>query len=529
MGRTTVPAMDVDRFIGGGLIPLDTCSIRPASNETTWGQSLFITSAAVVQDRDRTYDPCTGAGNENGVWTFKHLMTELATGSGATPEDFTRRWLEQWLAPQVINGDVVDARTDMQSKVIGPWLARSGGQRLDLDIAPFRLLAIVNRADLRNTASGRSPYGGGGGTFPIDAGELRFVFGVVTPPEWNGNATCELHEFTTIFEYGVPRAGCTEVRAWAREWTQLNQYGGFTAGYLAHLQGLTESVVRHGAAPGRGNQSALNQIRTNEILLARPWEMREFTLTDESSGDAPASGLLRPHSVAQTPDDAVFSPSSDPIIDDFVQDHVISTVPASVDLSGPVPQDCSSSHEVPLAYLGIDLRGGNALIEQAPFWSANVGGSDADVCGRHQFSVNSCSGCHRCDTATSFTHVDPTSGIPAQLSGFLLGVTVPDTQFGTPAWHFADLERRFADLYDLACASCAITPVFVPEVLVRMPRVPIDPDPRLDIRFPFEIGPITDISVVAEIFGQLDAYIDQGIENPAIIEDFAQGKQIFTH
>jgi hypothetical protein len=529
VARTRAQALDVDRFVDGGLIHFDTCAVRPVSNQQRWGESLFITDPAVVQDPARTYDPCTGAGNASGAWTFKHLMTEMSIGSGYTPEDFTRRWLETWLVTQPVNGDLVAPRADMQAKVIAPWLARSGGARLNLDIAPFRLLAIVNRADLRHTASARSPYGGGGGTIPVDAGELRFVFGVVTPPEWNHNATCELHPFTTIFEYGVPRSGCEAVRAWARDWTTLNQFGGFTAGYLAHLQGLTESVVRHGAAPSKGNQSALNQLRTNEILLDRPWEMREFTLTDESNGDAPASGLLRPHSVAQTPDDAVFAPTPDPIIDSFVQNQVIPTVPGSVDLSTSPPQDCSSTHEVPLEYLGIDFRGGNALIEPAPFWSANVGAGDADVCGRHQFSLNTCNGCHRCDTATSFTHVDPTSGIPAQLSGFLLGVTVPDTQFGSPQWHFADLERRFADLYDLACASCAFTPVHIPEIFERMPRVPIDPDPILDIRFPFEVGPITDIKLVGELFRNLDSFVNTRVENIAIAEDFAQGKQLFTH
>ncbi len=524
---TTAQSLDVSKFIDGGLINLDTCAVRPVSNEQRWSESLFITDGAVVQDPDRTYDPCTGAGNEDGVWTFKHLMTEMAMGSGVTPEDFTRRWLEQWLSPQLINGDLVPARPEMRTQVIDPWLAASGGGRLDLDIAPFRLLAIVNRADLRQTESTRSAYGGAGGSRPVDGGELRFVFGVVTPPGWNGNATCQLNQFTTILEYGVPREGCHAVREWAREWTELNQFGGFTPGYLAHLQGLTESVVRHGAAPSKGNQNAINQIRTNEIMLDRPWEMREFTLTHEPSGDGPVNGLLQPHSVAQTPDDAVFSPSPDPIVDHFVQNQVIPTVPGSVDLSGPVPQDCSSSHEVPLDYLGIDFRGGNALIEPAPFWSANVGPGDADVCGRHQFSLNTCSGCHRCDTATQFTHVDPTSGIPAQLSGFLLGITVPDTQFGSPQWHFADLERRFADLYDLACASCAFTPVFIPEFLERMQLVPIDPP--FDIRFPFEVGPITDIKVVNDLFKVREQFINARIENVAIGEDFAQGKQIFTH
>lgn len=531
VGITQAQSLDVADFLDGGLIAFDTCQIRPVSNEVTWGQSLFITDPAVVLDRERTYDPCTGDGNQNGVWTFKHLMTEMATGSGYSAEEFTRRWLETWLTTQHINGDIVAPREAMRTKVIDPWLARSGGERLNLDIAPFRLLAIVNRADLRKTetSSFRSPYGGVSGTFPVDAGELRFVFGVVTPPEWNGNATCELHEFTTIFEYGVPRRGCEEVREWARDWTGLNNFGGFTPAYLTHLASLTESVVRHGAAPDKGNQNAINQIRTNETLLERPWEMREFTLTDESNNDAPASGLLRPHSVAQTPDEAVFASTGDVTVDDFVQSRVVPTVPGSVDLAATPPQDCSSSHEVPLEYLGAPFRGGNAQIEPAPFWTASVGNGDADVCGRHQFSLNTCTGCHRCDTATSFTHVDPTSGIPAQLSGFLLGVTVPDTQFGAPDWHFADLERRFADLYDLACSSCTLIPTFIPGFVERLPLVPIDPDPLLDIRFPFEIGPITDIRVVAEIFGQFDDLVNREFENSVIAEDLAQSSQIFVH
>jgi hypothetical protein len=527
MALTTGRRVNLDSFLNGGLIDLGTCEIRPVSNAQTWGQSLFITDAAVVQDAARTYDPCTGQGNPDGRWTFKHLMTEMAQGSGHSPEEFTRRWLETWLAPQTINGDLVDARPAMASEVIQPWLQASGGERLNLDIAPFRLLAIVNRVDLRRTATSAGGYNGGGGTQPVDAGELRFVFGVVTPPGWSNNRTCELQRFTTILEYGVPREGCFEARDWARSWTQLNQFGGFTAGYLAHLEGLTESVVRSGAAPDKGNQSAINQIRTNEIALGLVWEMREFTLTDEPHGDIPVNGLLRPHTVAQTPDDAVHAPTPNPLVDLFVQSEVIPTVPNSVDLSTSPPQDCSSQHALPLTYDGLDFRGGNALVEPSPFWRANVNGSDADVCGRHQFSLQTCQGCHRCDTATSFTHVDPTSGIPAQLSGFLTGVTVPDTQFDTPSWHFADLARRFEDLYDVACASCIIVPTVVHATLEDLEFVPFDPPLGFDPSF--EIGPVTDLAVVNQIFSRLGELVNREVVNVPIAEDFAQSGQIFGH
>ena len=142
---------------------------------------------------------------------------------------------------------------------------------------------------------------------PVTAGELRFIFGVVQPNPWGGGseATCGRKQFTTIFEYGVPITGCTNVVDWAKQWTALQAFPGFTAGYLAQLQSMTESVVLHGAAPAKGNQNAIDQIRTNEIALGGQWELREFTLTDEKpAADLPSNGELRTHTVAQTPNDA---------------------------------------------------------------------------------------------------------------------------------------------------------------------------------------------------------------------------------
>src|SRR5690606_3741464 len=151
-----------------------------------------------------------------------------------------------------------------------------------------------------------------------DAGELRFVFGVVTPPEYSQSGKCELQEFTTILEYGVPISGCSGVRDWAREWTQLNIHPAYGAAYREHLESLTERVVERNAAPSKGNGSAINQIRTNEAALALPWELNEFTLTNETSGNSPVDGALRPHTVAQTPDDAVYSPTPNPVVSDYI-------------------------------------------------------------------------------------------------------------------------------------------------------------------------------------------------------------------
>ena len=41
-------------------------------------RALIIRSTAVVQDPNRTFNPCTNGGNRKGVWTFNHLMTQMA-------------------------------------------------------------------------------------------------------------------------------------------------------------------------------------------------------------------------------------------------------------------------------------------------------------------------------------------------------------------------------------------------------------------------------------------------------------------
>lgn len=494
VGRAETAAFAASSFLDGELVRFGGVRVTPASDEKNWRESVFITDKEVVQDPTRTIDTCTGEGEACGPWTFCHLMTEMANTSrtGITPEEFTQKWLEQWLDGYAVNDDFVDARADMKSKIIDPWLAASGGGSLDLGKAPFRLLAIVNRLDLRRTTTGGGGYFGGGGLVPADAGELRFVFGVMAP-DGSGKA-CEPLPFTVIFEYGVPREGCFSVVDWANQWVALDLMGGYGSAYRDALAALTESVVVRDADPGAGNGSAINQIRTNENALHPTWEMREFTLNDqsftcESAIDTPSDGYLRPHTVAQTPDDAVHAPTTNALVDSFVNNRVIPVTTAS---------PCESGHVVPPSYDCADkpdaFLGGNALVEQnvggSPpgAWKANssAGASAQFICGRHQFSLNTCNGCHACDTATTFTHVDPTGGIPAALSGFLLGATVDDTQFSGTSWHFADLQRRYQDLYSVAGAQCLqFNPVF-PDFFEK-----IDFDP---------FGPVVDIERMKEIF-----------------------------
>src|SRR5437667_375943 len=69
-------------------------------------KSLMITALPVVEDPTRTFNPCTGAGAPMGVWTFGHLMTEMANQSatGIDPADFALDWIKTWTAPRTING-----------------------------------------------------------------------------------------------------------------------------------------------------------------------------------------------------------------------------------------------------------------------------------------------------------------------------------------------------------------------------------------------------------------------------------------
>lgn len=557
IGRTTGIKFNVDDFIIGTPVPLTACPAAPASTLQGWGESLLIRDPAVVQDPTRTWDPCTGLGTQGGKWTFAHFISEMAVNSGLTPQEFVRQWLETWVNNQTINGDVVAARTQMFTQVIQPWATASGissamvinpstGRRevllgsagLNLNIAPFRLLAIVNRIDLGRSGP-TSGYGGVVTDKPQTAGELRFVFGLTRPANLGGTggteATCNLRPFTLILEYGVPGTGCSRVVSWAQQWTQLNTYGGFTSSYRSQLEGMTESVVLANKAPTKGNKNAINQIRTNENTLDTVngfWELREFTLSTENylsppgTLDTPVNGPLRMHTVAQTPNDGAFPFNSLPI-SNYILSDVLSGVPSSV---GPLPNNCSATYSVPFKFGGQDFRGGSALVRPPTHWRAiNANGSDPfQVCARFQFSSNTCNGCHFGDSGTSvlptsnnnnnpppgvnlgFVHVSPTSGIPAKLSKFLTGggpgfmFGVNDLQFGSPTWQFADLDARWKRLYDLAhCTSCGRFAVLDPAVLNQFAEVarvvPIDPVIRPD-KTPFQIGPVTDLDAVNKLF-----------------------------
>jgi hypothetical protein len=288
---------------------------------------------------------------------------------------------------------------------------------------------------------------------------------------------------------------------------------------------MTESVVLAGKAPSKGNQNALNQLRTNEIALAGTggqWELREFQLVDEDPNagtNTPSNGLLRPHTVALTPNDTNHDSQTDADVNSVVVGPVLAGI--NVVSGFTLANDCVSSFSVPHKVNGNPFLGGNALVAPPTHWEAfSVTGSTAPpVCARKEFSANTCNGCHFGDTAlngtngnNAFTHIDPMSGIPATPSKFLTGggqgfsFSVPDQQFpGLVSWSFADLQRRHQRLYDIAtCSTCSLFTAVDAGLLDRMVErtgvVPFDRLAGTQGEPSFPVGPIRDLEVVKELF-----------------------------
>lgn len=442
--------------IGGGPtnvidLPIDDYLKRPIF----WPKSLLITDLSVVEDPLRTWDPCRPErGTKMGAWTFGRLMWDMCNPAvtGIDPSEFARRWLRSWEHNLSINFDTVTNRqAEILAQVIRDWEIASGGRGapLDLSIAPFRLLAIVNRVDLR----GNPGYGGTVDEDPCNpscfGGEGRFVFGLVPALRQSGGgggyggggpgviqSSCDAAQFTVIFEYCVPKRSCGDIKQYALQWYGLSQIE-FGSSFNAALQAITDQFAAAGADPTRKpNLSALNQLRANE-LLREPWDMREWRLFGNDSD----AGWLREVTAKQTPDfDLNFSSR--------ITEYALAN-------AGPI---LAQEHVVPLQFRREPFLGGDAPIPTRNFfWDGPqpTGTIPGEI--RHRFSLNTCSGCHAGETATPFTHVFPRAfGRPAALSDFLTGRNMPklDPADGVTARFFSDLQRREDDLLKLIKEPC---------------------------------------------------------------------------
>ncbi len=446
---------------GVGVPAITPCGLLP-----TWQKTLLVKDLTVVNDPVRTFDPCTGMGTPMGAWTFGKLMTDMAnqTATGISPSDFAMRWLRTWTADQMINNDPVPKRPDVVSQIIQKWPKDSLGN-LDMAKAPFRLLAIVNRLDLR----GNVAYGGGVKD-PCDpsceSGEGRFVFCFCdrqldnSPGGYNGGGTTtggtaaggRGKEFIVIMEYCIPHADCRMLHAYAQQWANLECLP-WGPGYNAALENITKQFTSMNAMPNRPNGSALNQLRTNENLLDPNglWELREFALFRNDSD----ANHLRPVTVKQTPRQDVDGTP-------FLQSYITGTAPAP------------PNHSVPLGWPLLPggpkapLLGGRAIMQPVSFVSGSpdwaTSGASVNNMLRHDFALQTCNGCHSTETGARFTHVGcRLPGLEAPLSNFLIGDGVGGNHVhaipGAPAANvaFFDLQRREQDLVNFIITPCGLS------------------------------------------------------------------------
>lgn len=426
----------IDKLLAGEKVQVPLNWTTPGGVDAD--RSLMITDPSVIGDCTRTYDPCADVGTPGGKWTFGYLMRQLAGNTDVSA--FTNSWLQQWVAMQTVNRFPVAPRSLMQSDVLATWPTLASGA-LDVDKAPFRLLAIVNRIDLAQNLA----YGSGSG------GEARFVFQLMSEPPAGTTKpkhppVCRPLDFTVIFEYRIDKSDCVDLRDWANQWVALASQPFPSASYNAALEAITEQFVKPA--------SALAQVRTNEIALAgagvNTWEMREFALD--------ANGALAEKTVRRTPD-ITFNGTN--ALADWVNGAGgTATSPAEVPAQQP---------------LGTPFLAGSAIMPtDGFFWQGSDTAPITPAETRRVFSLNTCNGCHAGETTTHFTHLHlavasggtgtTTTTVPGCTStavgsvvqsGFLTGedVSVPLT---STTIHYADLEARRTALDGFASATCVI-------------------------------------------------------------------------
>lgn len=390
-------------------------------------KSLMITDLSVVEDKTRTYDPCaTVKGNPAGVWSFGSLITNMANQpvSGVTPKAFLIDWVNNFLfsAKTLASGDASTVRPLSKEKLVKAWMKNSGlavppaggvpeaweTKALKVEEFPVRLMAIVNRLDLR----GNIGYGG-----VNNAGEGRFVFCFADSRSSCGAGGNGPGTMTFILEYGIPITNCTALTNFATKWWNLRTTV-FGSAFNANLQGITEVFTKANAKASGVNKSALNHLRSNDFLpgtvniSVNPWDIRDFEL------DALTKKLKMIH------------PNREPM----ESSNGLATVPINpvkladmVSFANSIPftTDINTPYTIPG-----NIQGIHAPMRVNPLDDYHFRGDAGHVISplnRREFSFNACSGCHKGETNNPFTHVRPrNAGSASTLSGFMTGLGSDD-------------------------------------------------------------------------------------------------------
>ncbi len=354
----------------------------------SYNKELFISDSTTLTDPCLTKGAmCTGKEMLKLKWNFLYLMRQIAGGPTLTDgqvAEFVLNWLYKYVDSLSVNGQKLENRTKILDLVIKPWRLNSGCTAdrkdpcptLNAEWAPFRLLAVVNRMDVRSVTG--SSYGSGA------AGEGRLIFGFLyIDPAGVEKAL----PGTVILEYELPSRSIIDTVNWAERWHDLGTSTLGTENYKLKLQAITEKFVASGVrSKGEfNNGSALMRLRTGEHAFADPaapiayHEFREFQLQC-ATGDA---GCLASRTGAQLmPVTTGLTPVSQYQTDGTARGKLATM------LDGQSSAVLAERHEIPADFLG-----GAAQIEiksDAFRWTPMTAKPDV----RRLFAFSTCTGCH---------------------------------------------------------------------------------------------------------------------------------------
>jgi hypothetical protein len=442
-----------------------------------YDKELIITNTAVVDDKCRTVfqptDPSCTNPSVNGKWSFWHLMTQLAGTNNVSR--FVLKWLESFEETPTVNGQNLQARPKIRPLIIDAWRQKSGcptGLKYDdapcelkPAFAPFRLLAIVNRVDLRVGGAGTpgsttfDMYGnptviqGSGG----DAGEGRFVFGFTDINSPDANSNPNQLQATVIFEFKIPTSSRAAID-WAKDWRALGNFASFDASYRSALQTITDRFTKSGVMAGNPNNgNALGQLRTDEFDFdpnnfptKKVWSMREFKLACLPGQSCGLNDkFLINTTTAQTPQN---EHNETPLLDSFLTSNQASIL--------------NGTHVVPATFAGVPFLAGDSRSPSAAVgpiqWNRSDPNSYADpnVCtARRLYAFSTCNGCHYLETDnTGNLHIKNRNvGSSSVLSGFLTGEQIVSSndpcEKNLAAVTYNEPDRRKCELLALAAGA----------------------------------------------------------------------------
>jgi len=419
-----------------------------------------------------------------GVWTFGHLIGNMV-GELDDPRDFLSHWSSQWKFRQTINLRTTDVRRSPTE--LPAWPKVDG--KPSLAKAPFRLMAIANRLDLwkeKLTEDGIR-----------NAGEGRFVFCLTNGYDETGDSYVQNMaspvDFTLIFEYGQKARDRLTFASWVRDWHALSGIRGKKSvpprEYLERLEAVGHRFSKRGADPGKPNGNSINQVRTNEIVLGGPWQLREFTLVSRKTALTPLPGKMKIKAVPDlrskdqvglwmttTKGNPVFPQNSDEKRllalwlnaheGDILNSEVSEPAPPVL-VGGTAEEPSHSSHFNPPGVKNLEVR--------------------------HKFSLSTCTGCHTGETGTNFTMVKPRSfGSVSGLAKFLTGGKHKDPVTRVPR-HFDDLAAREKIMMKLRGSTKGFLPesiIVANSTISDQERISIvGGDDRLSANFSLVAGP----------------------------------------